>query len=107
MVAIHVLLHGLYLIKPIQQPLLTDLGYFTNRLSGYFEDMNHVISVGFDALCLGGMMHLVDQSAYVDIPIATDLIFVDLAQSLGFEVAAVIKCRRANTSGQQLKNLPI
>lgn len=76
-------------------------------LRGYFEDMGAVIAGGFSALSPGGTMHIVvDQSAYVGIPIPTDLIFGMLAEDVGFEVSSVINCRRANTSGQQLKKFP-
>lgn len=78
-----------------------------NMLRGYFEDMGAVIAGGFSALSPGGTMHIVvDQSAYVGIPIPTDLIFGMLAEDVGFEVSSVINCRRANTSGQQLKKFP-
>lgn len=78
-----------------------------NMLRGYFEDMNQVMKSGFDSLSSGGMMHIVvDQSAYVGVPIPTDLIFAALARDMGYEVMGVICCRRANTSGQQLKKFP-
>lgn len=78
-----------------------------NMLRGYFEDMNQVMKAGYDSLSPGGMMHIVvDQSAYVGVPIPTDLIFADLAKDIGYEVRGVISCRRANTSGQQLKKFP-
>jgi DNA modification methylase len=78
-----------------------------NMLRGYFEDMNQVMKSGFDSLSSGGMMHIVvDQSAYVGVPIPTDLIFAALAKDIGYEVTGVINCRRANTSGQQLKKFP-
>lgn len=78
-----------------------------NMLRGYFEDMKKVIQEGFNSLDSSGMMHIVvDQSAYVGVPIATDLLFCYLAEQVGFEVISVTQCRRANTSGQQLKKFP-
>jgi hypothetical protein len=78
-----------------------------NMLRGYFEDMKSVIQEGYDSLGIGGTMHIVvDQSAYVGVPIPTDLIFGLLAEELGFEVIAITNCRKANTSGQQLKKFP-
>jgi len=78
-----------------------------NMLRGYFEDMRVVIQEGYKALCPGGTMHIVvDQSAYVGAPIATDLIFGYLAEEIGFEVLSITNCRRANTSGQQLQKYP-
>ncbi len=78
-----------------------------NMLRGYFEDMGTVIQQGYKALCPGGTMHIVvDQSAYVGVPIATDLIFGYLAEEIGFEVISITNCRKANTSGQQLKKFP-
>lgn len=78
-----------------------------NLLRGYFEDMGKVIQEGYKSLCPGGTMHIVvDQSAYVGVPIATDLIFGYLAEEIGFEVLSITNCRRANTSGQQLKKFP-
>lgn len=78
-----------------------------NMLRGYFEDMRTVIQEGYNSLCADGTMHIVvDQSAYVGVPIATDLIFALLAEKIGFDVVSVKNCRRANTSGQQLKKFP-
>lgn len=78
-----------------------------NMLRGYFEDMKTVLQEGYNALGDGGTMHIVvDQSAYVGVPIATDLIFCYLAEEIGFEVISVTNCRKANTSGQQLKKFP-
>lgn len=78
-----------------------------NMLRGYFEDMGTVIKQGYKALCPGGTMHIVvDQSAYVGVPIATDLIYGYLAEEIGFEVLSITNCRKANTSGQQLKKFP-
>lgn len=78
-----------------------------NMLRGYFEDMKIVLREGYNNLDCGGVMHIVvDQSAYVGVPIATDLIFCYLAEEVGFKVISVTNCRRANTSGQQLKKFP-
>ncbi len=78
-----------------------------NMLCAYFEDMERVMAQGYHLLAPGGLMHIVvDQSAYVGVPIPTDLVFVDTAKRLGFHIESLIKCRRANTSGQQLKAYP-
>ncbi|MEI7578351.1 MAG: hypothetical protein WCK51_15795 [Armatimonadota bacterium] len=78
-----------------------------NMLRAYFEDMTEVLRQGLHSLNTNGRMHIVvDQSAYVGVPIPTDLIFCDIALKLGYEVEAIIVCRRANTSGQQLKRHP-
>ncbi len=78
-----------------------------NMLRGYFEDMSVVIEEGFRALANGGMMHIVvDQSAYVGIPIPTDLLLAAIGEAAGFEVDGLISCRRAGTSGQQLRKFP-
>lgn len=78
-----------------------------NMLRGYFEDMSVVIEEGFRTLTNGGMMHIVvDQSAYVGVPIPTDLLLAAIGESAGFEVEGLISCRRANTSGQQLRKFP-
>lgn len=78
-----------------------------NMLRAYFEDMTEVLRQGLHSLNANGRMHIVvDQSAYVGVPIPTDLIFCDIASRLGFEVEAIVVCRRANTSGQQLKRHP-
>lgn len=78
-----------------------------NMLRAYFEDMSKVISNGMDLLEEGGHMHIViDQSAYVGAPIPTDTIFAHIADQQGYKVIEILKCRRANTSGQQLKQFP-
>ena len=78
-----------------------------NMLRAYFDDMSKVISNGMDHLEDGGHMHIViDQSAYVGAPIPTDTIFAHIADQQGYKVIEILKCRRANTSGQQLKQFP-
>lgn len=78
-----------------------------NMLRGYFEDMRNVLKLGYDALDTDGVMHIVvDQSAYVGVPIPTDLILASIGEDIGFKVTGLINCRRANTSGQQLKKYP-
>lgn len=78
-----------------------------NMLRAYFEDMSKVIINGMSLLEDGGHMHIViDQSAYVGAPIPTDTIFAHIADQQGYEVIEILKCRRANTSGQQLKQFP-
>lgn len=78
-----------------------------NMLRGYFEDMDRVIQEGYKSLSEEGMMHIVvDQSAYVGVPIPTDLLLALLGSRAGFKVASVINCRRANTSAQQLRKFP-
>jgi len=78
-----------------------------NMLRGYFEDMGIVLEEGYRNLAPGGLMHIVvDQSAYVGVPIPTDLILAAIGESSGFAVEGIINCRRANTSGQQLRKFP-
>lgn len=78
-----------------------------NMLRAYFQDMKKVIQNSYDALDNDGSTHIViDQSAYVGVPIPTDLIFAYIAEQIGFKVESIINCRRANTSGQQLKKFP-
>jgi len=78
-----------------------------NMLRAYFADMRKVIEEGFKTLRSNGMMHIVvDQSAYVGVPIPTDLIFGVLSEECGFNVVSIMKCRNANTSGQQLRRHP-
>ena len=78
-----------------------------NMLRAYFEDMAQVIEGTYKTLRKGCSTHIViDQSAYAGIPIPTDLIFAEIGQQIGFNVEEIIECRRANTSGQQLKVFP-
>ena len=78
-----------------------------NMLRGYFEDMSIVLEQGYRSLTRGGMMHIVvDQSAYVGTPIPTDLILASIGEEVGFRVEGLTSCRRANTSGQQLRKFP-
>jgi site-specific DNA-methyltransferase (adenine-specific) len=39
-------------------------------------------------------------------PIPTDLILSMIGEDAGFKINSIIKCRRAATSGQQLKEFP-
>lgn len=78
-----------------------------NLLRGYFEDMQKVLRSTYDSLETGGKCYVVvDQSAYVGIVVATDLLLADLGEQIGYDVQLISKCRRANTSGQQLKRFP-
>jgi hypothetical protein len=78
-----------------------------NMLRGYFEDMSIVLEEGYKCLGRGGMLHIViDQSAYVGVPIPTDLILAALSEEAGFQVEELISCRKANTSGQQARKFP-
>ncbi|GIU51813.1 DNA methyltransferase [Shewanella sp. KT0246] len=78
-----------------------------NMLRAYFADMGEVINKGMHLLKAGGHMHIViDQSAYVGVAIPTDTIFAFIANELGYEVIEILKCRKANTSGQQMKQYP-
>ena len=78
-----------------------------NLLRGYFDDMYKVLGAIFTSLVSGGRCFIVvDQSAYVGVIVATDLILAALGERTGFEVELISKCRRANTSGQQLKRFP-
>jgi DNA modification methylase len=78
-----------------------------NMIRAYFEDMENVIKKCLHRLSRGSLIHIVvDQSAYVGVPIPTDLIFAFIANKLGYEVVEIIKCRKANTSAQQLKQFP-
>lgn len=78
-----------------------------NMLRSYFFDMREVIKSCYDVLDTNGYMHIVvDQSAYVGVPVPTDTILAAIAEKEGFVVKEMIVCRGANTSGQQLKEYP-
>jgi hypothetical protein len=78
-----------------------------NMLRGYFTDMRRVLIEIFNSLSVGGFTYIiVDQSAYVGKIIPTDLILAFLAEQVGFNVEYISKCRKANTSGQQIKAFP-
>lgn len=76
-------------------------------LRSYFHDMRTIIRNCHNVLLDNGYMHIVvDQSAYVGVPIPTDTILAKIAEDNGFEVVEMIICRSASTSGQQLKMNP-
>lgn len=78
-----------------------------NMLCGYFCDMGKVLEQLYKALNEGGSCYIVvDQSAYVGVIVPTDVILADIAQKYGFKVEEIVVCRKANTSGQQLKAYP-
>ncbi len=73
----------------------------------YFDDMHKMLAEGYSALRYKGAMSIVvDQSAYLGIPVPTDLILARIAEHIGYRVTSIDKCRRAATSGQQLKRHP-
>lgn len=76
-------------------------------LRGYFNDMEIVLKQLYRALRSKGNAYIVvDQSSYVGIIIPTDILIAQLGEDAGFRVTQIIKCRKANTSGQQLKRFP-
>ena len=78
-----------------------------NMLCGYFCDMGKVLEQLYDALDVNGSCYIVvDQSAYVGVIVPTDVILAVLAEKCGFVVEEIVVCRKANTSGQQLKAYP-
>jgi len=78
-----------------------------NMLRGYFYDMERTIIEFSKSLAPGGKIFIVvDQSAYVGVIIPTDIVLAHIAKKHGFNVCSIIKCRRANTSGQQIKKYP-
>ena len=78
-----------------------------NMIRAYFTDMNNVLGEIYEALSDGGTCYIVvDQSAYVGVIIPTDTILALLAERKGFTVEKISICRRAATSGQQLKQYP-
>lgn len=78
-----------------------------NMLRGYFSDMDNVLKEIYEALSIGGTCYIVvDQSAYVGVIIPTDTILAFLAEREGFTVEKISICRKAATSGQQLKQYP-
>lgn len=79
-----------------------------NLLRGYFTDMGEVLCSAFEAMPPGARMHIVvDQSAYLGVPIPSDLLLGAIGQQLGFEFERLTLCRRARTSAQQLKAVPL
>ena len=78
-----------------------------NMIRGYFTDMDKVLKEIYKALSSGGTCYIVvDQSAYVGVIISTDTILALLAERTGLVVDKILVCRKAATSGQQLKQYP-
>lgn len=78
-----------------------------NMLRGYFEDMHNFLVMAYKSMPRGSYMTIVvDQSAYLGVLIPTDLLLVEDAEGIGFQLRRVIICRRAKTSGQQLRMQP-
>jgi hypothetical protein len=75
-------------------------------LRGYFEDMYQVFKAHLNILKeRGKIVVVVGNSAYGGIVIPTDLIFCEIAESLGFKVIRVDVVRPEVTSSQQFKIL--
>jgi site-specific DNA-methyltransferase (adenine-specific) len=79
-----------------------------NMLRGYFEDMDEFLAASARSMPKGSYMAIVaDQSAYLGVPIPTDLLLAEIALKHGFEFEKLVICRRAKTSGQQLNSQPL
>jgi len=73
----------------------------------YFSDMRKGIAAISKILDKGAKCYIVvDQSAYAGVIVPTDLLLAKIAESERMRVVKIIKCRKANTSGQQLKMFP-
>lgn len=78
-----------------------------NMIRGYFDDMRAVIHAGVRTLSPGARMHIVvDQSAYLGVPLPTDLLLAEIGIHAGLEFERLTLCRRARTSAQQLRVNP-
>jgi hypothetical protein len=76
-------------------------------IKAYFLDMQKVIREVSSVLCESGRCYIVvDQSSYVGVVVPTDLLLARIGELEGFRVLGVQKCRKANTSGQQLREYP-
>lgn len=75
-------------------------------LRGYFEDMYQVFKAHLSVLKDGGkIVVVVGNSAYGGVVIPTDLIFCEIAESIGFKVISIDVVRPEVTSSQQFKIL--
>lgn len=78
-----------------------------NMIRGYFIDMQRVLEQIYKALSKDKHCYIVvDQSAYVGVIVPTDVVLALIAERIGFTVKKISVCRRASTSGQQLKQYP-
>ena len=78
-----------------------------NMIRGYFSDMQEVLHQCYLALGHKRKTYIVvDQSAYCGKIVPTDLLLAYLAEQEGFTVDAIIECRKARTSTQQLNKYP-
>lgn len=78
-----------------------------NMIRGYFLDMQKVLKEIYIALPKNKKCYIVvDQSAYVGVIVPTDVILALIAERIGFTVEEISVCRKASTSGQQLKQYP-
>ena len=79
-----------------------------NLLRGYFEDMSQVIRAAYTVMPAGAVMHIVvDQSAYLGVPVPTDLLLGQIGASVGFDFDELLLCRPARTSPQQAAQQPV
>jgi len=75
-------------------------------IRGYFEDMYNVFKAHMDILKeRGKMVVVVGNSAYGDVVIPTDLVFCEMAESVGFKTLHINVVRPEVTSSQQAVNL--
>jgi len=78
-----------------------------NMIKGYFDDMTLILEQCALTLPKGKKCYIVvDQSSYLGKLVPTDLLLGYLAKGVGFKVNQIIICRKAKTSGQQLKQYP-
>lgn len=78
-----------------------------NLIIGYFEDMSKVLAEFWKCMPSDSVCHIVvDQSSYLGVIIPTDLLLARSAEQLEFIIEPLVRCRKANTSSQQLRQYP-
>src|SRR5206468_9892681 len=96
---------------PRKEALTGSLDARTRLMAGvipaYFEDMKIVLSEMHTLIAPRGYCYVVvAQSAYAGVLIPTDQILASIGERIGFRVRQLIRCRKATTSGQQLRMFP-
>lgn len=91
-------------------PYLESLSLWTNKipdmLCGYFSDIGALLDLMKPKLRVNAKVGLVVGNAvYGGIPVATDLLIAELAESLGYKVIGINIYRKIVPSSQQLKQL--
>lgn len=98
--------HGSEIAEKLIKPLLSSQDLWSEKIpgmiTGYFKDIGSLLSTLHPKFCKGSSFGIVvGNSVYGGLPIATDLLIAEMAESIGYQVSRIDVYRGVIPSSQQ------